>query len=682
MRIRIWGVRGSVAAGTARTSRFGGNTTCVEARLQDERHYVFDAGTGIYALGRRLADFQPGSCTLCFTHVHWDHICGLPHFEQLYDPRWALSMMGVRREGQEPLRDRLMALFDGTHFPVESSLLRKDIGFRDVEPGFSFTDEGGARLSTCETCHPGGGTAWRIDAEGWSFVFTGDHEWDRDPAIDARLMEFCKGADVLLADSQYLVEELESHRGWGHSCMESWVVPAAEAGVRTLLFTHHDPGRDDRALSAALSDLRRRYAHLPIDMQLACEGMGISVNEEGVHISENYALMDCPLCDFSSRISTQSDPHAILESILTEARRMGRADAGTFYLVEDGQLVFSHSQNDTLFSGSAAVKQNYIAARMPISNRSIVGSVVLSGKTLNIADVRRLPEGVPYGFNESFDNATGYRTVSMLTVPVKDRTGKPLGVLQIINCMLEGKPAPFSALMQTNIERLAALGASCIERGLMMRETILRMLRISALNDPMETGSHVLRVGAVAAEVYQVWAERRGLPMELIHSEKANIRLASMLHDVGKVGVPDSVLKKPGKLTDEEFAVIKSHCSMGAHLFENASGELDIMARDIAQHHHQKWNGTGYTGDPAVPVLAGEEIPIAARITAVADVYDALVSPRCYKKSWTSDEACAILTKDAGTHFDPEVVDVFLGMRDVVAAIYAKFPFETQAQEA
>ena len=680
MIVRIWGSRGSLASGIAHTSRFGSNTSCIEVHLEEGGRIIFDAGTGIYALGRRLRDLEPEPCHVCFSHVHWDHISGLPFWKQLYDSRWPITMAGVRRPGQPSLQENLFALFDGTHFPVEAAALRKDIVFRDLEPQEGMT-VGSATVSTCETCHPGGGTAWRVDAEGWNFVFTGDHEWGLDPARDAELKSFFQGAEVLIADSQYMEHERILHRGWGHSCMEDWVAPALEAGVKTLVFTHHDPSRTDQELSRALAEMRRRWHGKPIALHMASDGMECSVTEHGVSVQDVYTLVDCPLCEFTQSIALQTDTHAVLERILTEARLMSRADAGTIYLEEEGMMIFAHSQNDTLFRGADAIKQNYLAARLPINTKSIAGYVQVTGESVNIADVRRLPEGVPYGFNASFDDATGYRTVSSLSVPIKDRNGKILGVLQLINSMLDGKAVPFSPVIQTNIERLAALGASAVERSFMMRESILRMLRISSLHDPMETASHVMRVSAVAAEVYQMWAERKDLPQDFIHDEKANIRLASMLHDVGKVGIPHSVLKKPGKLTDEEFAIVKSHCAMGAGLFHASAGAMDTMARDIALHHHQKWNGTGYTGSPEYPVLSGTDIPLGARITAVADVYDALVSPRCYKSGWPPEEARAILKKDAGSHFDPEIVDVFLGMTDVIEAIYAKFPFDMPPQE-
>ena len=209
----------------------------------------------------------------------------------------------------------------------------------------------------------------------------------------------------------------------------------------------------------------------------------------------------------------------------------------------------------------------------------------------------------------------------------------------------------------------------------MAKNLIMRMLRTVALRDPGETAGHVVRVGTCAAEIYHRLAEKQGLDIDILHQGKDNIRLAAMLHDMGKVGIADAILKKPGRLDAEERAIMEQHCALGASLFDSRDLEwdMDSMARDIALNHHQKWDGTGYTGSPDVPALAGEAIPLPARIVAVADVYDALVSRRCYKDARPVSEAIDILVKDKGSHFDPEVIDAFLDITDLVAAIHQKY---------
>jgi putative two-component system response regulator len=132
------------------------------------------------------------------------------------------------------------------------------------------------------------------------------------------------------------------------------------------------------------------------------------------------------------------------------------------------------------------------------------------------------------------------------------------------------------------------------------------------------------------------------------------VRESAPLHDIGKIAIPDSILLKPGKLSDEEYEVVKTHALLGARVLTNADSELLEVAERIVRHHHERWDGGGYPDG-----LAGEGIPVVARITAVADVFDVLVHERPYKDSWSVEAAAEEIRKGAGTQFDPAVVEVF-----------------------
>lgn len=178
------------------------------------------------------------------------------------------------------------------------------------------------------------------------------------------------------------------------------------------------------------------------------------------------------------------------------------------------------------------------------------------------------------------------------------------------------------------------------------------------------TGLHVKRV----SEYTRILAEAMGYS-----AEKVNIiRIASMMHDIGKINIPSSILEKPGKLTPEEFEIIKGHVTDGGKMLQNASGEIMETAYKIALQHHEKWDGTGYLG------MAGEEIAMESRIVALADVFDALVSKRPYKKPFTAQRAFEIITQDSGTHFDPQVVNAFRSHFDRFMQVLASY----QDQEA
>jgi putative two-component system response regulator len=174
----------------------------------------------------------------------------------------------------------------------------------------------------------------------------------------------------------------------------------------------------------------------------------------------------------------------------------------------------------------------------------------------------------------------------------------------------------------------------------------LRLVTASGYRDE-ETGAHIRRMGEYTA----ILAQAIGLDAETVEE----MRLAAPMHDIGKIGVSDTILKKPGKLTAAEFTLIKEHTTIGALILEGSQIALLNLARDIALHHHEKWDGSGY------PLgLNGEDIPLCARIVAVCDVYDALVSDRIYRPALPEDKALAIMKEGRGTHFDPRILDVFL----------------------
>lgn len=374
-------------------------------------------------------------------------------------------------------------------------------------------------------------------------------------------------------------------------------------------------------------------------------------------------------------LSRYDDTGMLLDRILHEARALCQAEAGTVFLVDDDALIFAYTHNDVLFPVETAYKYAYASARLPLDTKSIAGYCAVSRETLNIPDVRNLPDHVPYSFNDSFDRATGFTTVSMLVIPLLGRAGQPLGVIQLINRKTPEGSKPFSNDRNTYLGLLGVQAVAALERSFLAREMIHRMQMMAALNDPKETGSHVERVGAIAAEIYQRWAEKNEVPLDRRRMFRSHLRQAAMVHDLGKVAIPQAILKKPGTLTREEFDIIKEHCIAGAHFFKSANLDVDIMSHDIALHHHQRWDGTGY---PEAFRLAGTDIPLAARITAVADVFDALLSKRCYKPKWPWEEATALLKRESGSHFDPDIVEAFLEIEDTVRIIFERFPEEPE----
>jgi putative two-component system response regulator len=186
----------------------------------------------------------------------------------------------------------------------------------------------------------------------------------------------------------------------------------------------------------------------------------------------------------------------------------------------------------------------------------------------------------------------------------------------------------------------------------------LRLVTASGYRDE-ETGAHIRRMGEYAA----ILARANGFEAKQVEE----MRLAAPMHDIGKIGVADAILKKPGKLSDQEFKLIQAHTTIGASILAGSQIALLNLARDIALYHHEKWNGSGYPQG-----LCGENIPLCARIVAVCDVYDALVSDRIYRPALPEDKSLAIMKEGRGTHFDPHILDVFLDQLPQIHAIREK----------
>jgi len=176
-----------------------------------------------------------------------------------------------------------------------------------------------------------------------------------------------------------------------------------------------------------------------------------------------------------------------------------------------------------------------------------------------------------------------------------------------------------------------------------------------------ETANHIRRVAAVSCMI----AKKMGMNDHEIEM----IRLASPMHDIGKIATPDEILKKPGKLTPDEYEIMKQHAVHGYNIFKNSNREMMVTAAIIAHQHHEKWNGTGYPQG-----LRGEEIHLYGRITALADVLDALANKRCYKEVWEFEKILETIKEERGEHFDPEIVDIFLDSIDEFKDIQNKYP--------
>ena len=296
--------------------------------------------------------------------------------------------------------------------------------------------------------------------------------------------------------------------------------------------------------------------------------------------------------------------------------------------------------------------------RIP-ADTGFAGYALMNNETILIEDAY-----TDERFNPAVDFKTGYHTKSVLVIPIQDQNGEIMGSYQAINKLTSDG---IFTLKDMHLLTLAAsYSGKALESAILNQEIeqtqkeIIFIMGEIGESRSKETGNHVKRV----AEYSKVLALNYGLSP--IESEL--IKVASPMHDIGKVSIPDDVLKKPGKLTDEEFEIIKAHSQVGFDLLKNSNRQILKSAAIIAHQHHEKWNGTGYPQG-----LIGEEIHIYGRITAIADVFDALVSDRCYKKAWELDRVINLFKDERGIQFDPKIVEVFLDCLDEILALKEEY---------
>ncbi|MCL2066172.1 MAG: HD domain-containing protein [Treponema sp.] len=404
------------------------------------------------------------------------------------------------------------------------------------------------------------------------------------------------------------------------------------------------------------------------------------------------------IMSLDSELNQIQDLDVLLERILLEARKVVNADAGSIYVVtselakEAEKLSIKYSQNDTIKKQlPPGEKMIYSVFSVPIDEKSISGYCALTKKPINIPDMYNIEPNAPFSFNSTFDKISGYKTTSTLTVPLVTAHGILMGVIQVINAKdKKGHTIPFSADDELLITHFAANATIALQRAYMTRAMVLRMIKMSELRDPKETGTHVNRVAGYSAEIYDRWAYHRGVSQVERDKFRDILKIGSMLHDVGKVAISDVILKKPARLTPEEYAIMQNHTLYGAVLFDDAQSPADHLAREIALSHHENWDGTGYPGyvDPVsrVPLkldssgkplgMKGEEIPLGGRIVAIADVFDALCSKRVYKEPWSESQVLSEMRKLAGSKFDPELIDVFFEILPAIKQTQQLYPEE------
>lgn len=290
MKVKFWGVRGSIACPGPKTVRYGGNTTCIEIRTDSNELIILDAGTGIFPLSQTLLAELPVTANVLITHSHWDHIQGLPMFIPNFIPGNTLRLHGCFDPVSGKGIEQVMAVqLQYSYFPVREAEMKAKMEYVTLMPNET-VQVGSARVTACLLNHPVIDFGYRVECDGKSVFFTGDHEppyniyepgeegfAEYQVFVDEKtqsILDAMRGVDVLIADCSYTDAEYASKKGWGHGTFSSSMATAKAAGAKVLYCTHHEPTRSDDALETVFAAALEAHADLAagLDVRLAREG--------------------------------------------------------------------------------------------------------------------------------------------------------------------------------------------------------------------------------------------------------------------------------------------------------------------------------------------------------------------------------------------------------------------------
>jgi len=295
MKLKFWGVRGSIPSPGETTMRAGGNTTCIEIRTDDNQLIVLDGGTGIFPLAQTLLRELPVTAHIFNTHSHWDHIQGLPFFIPIFIPGNTIKLYGVFDPISSEGPERIMNVqLQYSYFPVREAEMKSRIEYVAIMPNEVVTI-GAATVKPTLLNHPVLNLGYRIDCNDKSIFFTGDHEphyniyeTGDDGYVEYQrlieeqrlsIVEAIRGVDVIVADSAYTIEEYPAKKGWGHGTFDGSIQLAKDAGAKILYCTHHEPTRSDDDLEKVFAEALNRHANSlgGLDVRLAREGTEILI---------------------------------------------------------------------------------------------------------------------------------------------------------------------------------------------------------------------------------------------------------------------------------------------------------------------------------------------------------------------------------------------------------------------
>lgn len=612
------------------------NLTCIRFSL----HGVIDAG------------FLPKPTDNDFikhvfiSHTHLDHICAIALYVDNYFARLKDSIcIYASKESIENLKEHF---FNNKIWPDFSRIKLSNgkfaIKYKEINAGEKLKIDS-ITIEPVKSYHTKGSFGFILSYRKNSIYFTSDTYYHDDIVnlINSRKdikqviadVSFDSVSEKLAKDSKHLTPKLLKH---------------IQEQVRDNVIFHvfHVKYDYQKNIEKELKELDilkdygmiiKNGSFMQFDTNY-CIGMKDTLKRHNLDQEQKLeTILEC-----FSKISKGTDSKANLRVLGEMVKQNIQADRCSVWFIDDERKEYYTLHADGV---------NEI--RVPIG-KGIVGQAILNRQAI----LENNPQSNPH-FDSTNDKKTNYTTRSILAMPILNSENKVVGAFQALNKLTNIN----NSFDKDDLDylRIAADYSGKIYEGMKRQEEILNTQKdlIYSIAEMVEkkseeTGNHVKRVGKIS----EVIAKQMGLSDE----EVTLISHASPTHDIGKIGIPDAILNKPAKLDDKEFKIMQKHSQIGYEMLNRFKGEIVEAAAIIAHEHHEKYGGGGYPMGKK-----GEEIHIYARIVSLADVFDALVSDRCYKPAWPLEKVYSYLEENKGIQFDPKVVDAFFAAKDKILEI-------------
>ena len=518
LKVKFWGTRGSIPSSGDDKVYFGGNTSCVEVRVNDQL-FIFDCGTGLRALGNELLKELPVSGKIFISHLHWDHIQGFPFFTPAILPGNRFELYAPPNSKQN-IKQMLTYQMQEPNFPVPLSIMGANLTFHDINVKDVFTFDG-VTISSKKVNHPGGAFAYKLEYDGFTMIYVTDNEHYSDK-IDEKLLEFIQGADFVIYDAQYLPEEYygldgsPSKKGWGHSTMVHGAKLAKEANIGLLALFHHDPNHSDEIVFGMEEEAKK---HFPKTIA-AYDGMVLTKKdkEQELEISQRDLIQDKTaigqnkenslrkLIEISMQISGEDDLENLLKLIVEKSMYLTDSDGASIYLKEnaDGKdvLAFKATYNQSVTVPSAF--------KLDINADSIAGYVAMTGNIVQIDNAYKISKSMPYRFNSDLDKKCSYKTVSMLVLPITNYKKDVIGVIQLINRKKDAQEKisinssfqdilPYDTNCEDLLKSLSVLAGGALEKVMMIFEMKEAMRKVEETQTMLVQQEKLASLGTMAA---------------------------------------------------------------------------------------------------------------------------------------------------------------------------------------